>query len=141
MLFSCKKPKKYGAKRHKNTVYVTLIRINKIKKENSKLKDIRIDIGVCSPLTIDLTEFDFTGITEVIFTIKNTASVNALPVVERRFFSPEVYSEIIRPEESVLLREWAVYDFSFITTDGKRYKATDNGKIILRKAVGVCINE
>ena len=105
------------------------------------MEDIRIDIGVCTALTIDLTEFDFTGIEKVIFTIKNYASVSVPPIVEREYTTAQIYNEIISPAESLQLKAGAVYDFDIVLTNGKRFKETDNGKIILRKGVGDCINE
>ena len=49
--------------------------------------------------------------------------------------------DICETEESKKLNQYAEYDFDMICTDGKRYKASDIGKIELVKCVGVCDGE
>lgn len=97
---------------------------------------IRVDIGVYTTLEIDLTEFDFSGIEKVIMSVKNKLASDIL--FTREFATAEVHTITITPEESKLLRDDAEYDFDIITTDGKRYKNGDNGRIVLRKGCGVC---
>lgn len=104
------------------------------------MKTIRIDIGVCTALDVDLSFVDFTGIKEVIFTVKNYPAPNAPEIIERRFTTPGVHEVVITPEESLALTITAEYDFSMITADGKRFKMTNNGKVTLRKAVGDSID-
>lgn len=104
------------------------------------MKNIRIDVGVCTALDIDLSTFDFTGVKELIFTVKNYPSPEAHEIIERVFTEPGVHTIVIAPEESLELKASAEYDFSMILMDGKRYKVTDNGKVVLRKAVGDCID-
>lgn len=99
------------------------------------MDDILIDVGVYTPLEVDLTQFDFTGIEKVILTLKNTLGEFS---IEREFSTPEVHSFTITPHESRFLRADAEYDFNIITTDGKRYKNGDNGNIILRRGCGSC---
>lgn len=93
-----------------------------------------VDIGVYTSLEVDLSEFDFTGVSKVILTVKNFLS--PLIALEREFSTPEIHVITITPEESKLLRPDAEYDFDIITTEGKRFKNGDNGKIILRKGCG-----
>lgn len=105
------------------------------------MKDIRIDIGVCTALDIDLSTVDFTAIKAVIFTVKNYPAPNAPEVIERVFTEPGIHEVVITPEESLALKTTAEYDFCTVLEDGKRFKLTDNGKVVLRKAVGDCIDD
>lgn len=104
------------------------------------MQNIRVDIGVCTALDVDLSTVDFTGIKEVVFTIKNYPTPEAPEIVERRFTEPGVHEVVITPEESLALTITAEYDFTMILTDGKKFKMTDNGKVTLRKAVGDSID-
>ena len=104
------------------------------------MKDIRIDVGVSTVLNINLADVDFTGIEKIIFTVKNLPSFKSAPIIERELTEPRVHEIIINPEESIKLADTAVYDFNKILTDGTRHKMTDNGKIILRRGVGDCID-
>lgn len=99
---------------------------------------IRIDIGVYTALEIDLTNVDFTGISEIVFSVKNSADVSEPVLFERTYTEPRLYHETITPEESLLLKNGAVYDFNEVLENGTRYKMSDNGKIILRRGVGQC---
>lgn len=99
---------------------------------------IRVDVGVHTAIRVDLTEFDFTGITKLIMTVKNSLNSGAPVLFEREFNEPKVYNEIITPQESLLLKTTAVYDFDKVMSDGKRYKMGDNGKIELRFGCGQC---
>ena len=100
------------------------------------MDDIRVDVGVHTALEVDLTHFDFTGITKLIMTVKNFRCPGIL--FEREFSTATTHTVTITPEESKLLRDDAEYDFDILTIDGKRYKNGDNGKIVLRKGCGVC---
>ena len=104
------------------------------------MKEIRIDVGVCTAVTINLENVDFTGVDKVILTVKNFADHKAPAIIEREFTEAKSETIIITPEESIQLRENAVYDFNKVLTDGTRLKITKNGKIILRKGVGDCID-
>lgn len=104
------------------------------------MKEIRIDVGVCTMLTLNLADIDFTGIKEIVFTVKNKPSVEAPIIIERTFPAAGVYDIKITPEESVKLTQGAEYDFSKVLTDGTQLKMTDNGKVILRKSVGGCLD-
>ena len=103
------------------------------------MKDIKIDVGVCTELNIDLSNVDFSGIDKVIFTIKNHASVKSKVIVEREFTEAKEHRIIIEPEESIELKDGALYDFNKVLVTGIRKKMTDNGNIILRNGVGACV--
>lgn len=103
------------------------------------MQDIRIDVGVCTILSINLSGVDFAGIKEVIFTVKNFADINSPVIIERRFTEPKVHEIIITPEESVKLYPNAQYDFDAVLADDRRVKLTENGGVILRRGVGDCI--
>jgi hypothetical protein len=105
------------------------------------MKDIRIDVGVCTSLSINLADVDWTGIKKVIFTVKNSASYKAAAIIEREFTEAKVHEVIIKPEESIQLIDSAVYDFNSVLTNGTRQKMTDNGKVVLRKGVGDCVDD
>ena len=104
------------------------------------MKEIRIDVGVHTALTVKLLEVDFAGMEKVIFTVKNYADPDSPTIVERVFTEPGLHSIVITPEESIRLTDHAVYDFNQVMTDGTRLKMTDTGKIVLRRSVGDCID-
>jgi hypothetical protein len=104
------------------------------------MKEIRIDIGVCTALDVDLSDMDFTGIKGVIFTVKNYPDPQAPEIIEREFTEPGAYTIVITPEESLALKTTAEYDFCTVLTNGDKFKLTENGKVILRKAVGDCLD-
>ena len=97
---------------------------------------LRIDVGVHTLLHINLSNVDFTGIKEIVFTVKNFSSVNSPPIIERAFREPGFYEVMISPHESLRLFPGAEYDFNQVLTDGTRLKISDTGKIILRQSVG-----
>ena len=103
------------------------------------MDNMRIDVGVYTSITIDLSEFDLTYIEKVILTIKNYPDVKSEPVIEREFSESKAHVITITTEESLKLTENARYDFDKITLSGERYKITENGKVVLRKGVGDCI--
>lgn len=105
------------------------------------MKDIRIDVGVYTVLNINLENADLTGIKEIVFTVKNFPSVKSEVIIERVFTEAKVHEIIIKPEESMRLTDSAVYDFNKVLVDGTRQKMTENGKVILRKGVGDCIDD
>ena len=105
------------------------------------MKEIRIDVGVCTALNINLENVDFTGIDKIILTVKNFADHKSPAIIEREFTEPKVHEVIIAPEESIKLTDRAMYDFNKVLVDGTRQKMTDNGKVILRRGVGDCIDE
>lgn len=100
------------------------------------MEQIRIDIGVYTALSIDLSEFDFTGIDKVVLTFKNMLSNNI--VCTREFTTAENHTIFITPEESKLLDQTAMYDFDILTTEGKCFKNGSNGLVVLRRGCGEC---
>lgn len=105
------------------------------------MKDIRIDVGVCTSLDIDLSSVDFTGIEGVVFTVKNYPNPSSPEIIERLFTEKGIHKMVITPEESLALKTTAEYDFCVQLADGRRFKLTDNGKVVLRTAVGDCIDD
>lgn len=104
------------------------------------MKDIQIDVGVCTALTVNLENFDFTGIEKIIFTVKNVADPKFPAIIEREFTEAKTETIIVTAEESIKLAGTAVYDFNEVLADGTRLKLTDNGRVILRKGVGDCVD-
>lgn len=104
------------------------------------MNEIRIDIGVCTVLNINLTNVDFADIEKIIFTVKNFPAVDSPVIIEREFTEPKMYKVIIQPEESLKLAHTAEFDFNKVLKDGTRLKMNDNGKVLLRKGVGDCID-
>ena len=104
------------------------------------MQDIRIDVGVCTVFNITLLEEHFVGVKEIIFTVKNYPSVGSEVIIERVFTEAGKHEIIVKPEESVKLCSNAEYDFNAVLDNGTRLKMTDNGKVILRKSVGDCID-
>ena len=103
------------------------------------MNDIRIDLGVYTSLSVDLSNYDFNGIEKVILTVKNKPDVNLPAIIEREFTESKLYNVVFTPEESLQVKMGAVYDFTKVLVDGTRHKEGDNGKVILRAAVGDCI--
>lgn len=102
---------------------------------------ITVDVGVCTALQVDLSEFDFTDVEEVIFTIKNNPAPMETVIVERTFKSPDVHDVVIRPEESVKLTDGAMYDFDKVYVNGNRFKVSETGRVILRRCVGCSMDD
>lgn len=100
------------------------------------MQDIRIDVGVDTLFEADLSAVSIGDGEKVIFTIKNEPSIKTEPVVEREFAESKVYQIKISAEESLCIRNKAVYDFQQVLADGTRIKITNNGEIQLRYGVG-----
>ena len=103
------------------------------------MEKIIIDFGVYTALTVDLTEFDFTGVKEVVMTASNwLVDCKSSVIFERKYTEPIIHNEIITPDESKKITNNAYYDFDKIMTDGKRYKLSEKGKIEVRRGCGEC---
>lgn len=102
------------------------------------METITIDVGVYTVLEIDLTEYNFTGIKELILTVKNSNLPGSPVLFERKFDAPAKYQVSVTPEESKLLNYGAIYDFDVVLNDGARLKEGDNGRIVLRRGCGEC---
>lgn len=98
------------------------------------METIEINVGVYTPLKIDFTDYDFTGVDKVILTIKNY--VGGEEIITREFDAKKEYNILITPEESKQLTGSPVYDFTKITMDGKTYKETEISNVILKNVVG-----
>lgn len=99
---------------------------------------MRIDVGVHTAFRVNLSEFDFNGRDKVVLTIKNYPD-GAVPVlIQREYTESKIYDDVITPEESLKLREGAVYDLDEVLTDGKWFKLCDNKIINLRRGCGRC---
>lgn len=103
------------------------------------MEDIKIDVGVYTAFTIKLSKVDFTDIKEIILTIKNSLNTGSPAIIERVYTAPQDYTVVVTPEESLRLTAGAMYDFNKVDNDGKRFKISDNGKIVLRRGVGDCV--
>jgi hypothetical protein len=99
------------------------------------MEDIRIDVGVYTLLKVKLSNAKFTEGMSIVLTIKNSLDPNAPAIIEKTYTKAEDCDLEITPEESLQLTSGAMYDFNKVI-DGKRYKISDNGRIILRKGVG-----
>lgn len=106
------------------------------------METLIIDYGVYTMLEFDFTEFDFNGITKVIWTVKKRPNPNDKVLFSRSFTEPKVYLIKITPEESKLLDDkYNCYDYIVINKDNECNKNGDNGEIVLRRGVGQCPNK
>ena len=100
------------------------------------METIYIDYGLHTPITIDLSEFDFEGVEKVVLTAKKYVGNSFITVLVKEFVSPQTYIEIITPEESKLFSGDVRYDFIAFMSLGQVFRVSDVGKMILRKGVG-----
>lgn len=96
---------------------------------------LQIQTGVYTPITVDLSEFDFNGIASVLLTLKNGVNSADPAVVQRSFTEKKTYYEVITPAESLRLKNGAVYDAAVIRADGKMYKLCENRAVELERGV------
>ena len=109
-----------------------------------QMSPITVDIGVYTVISFDVSGVDWTGIDRLVLTVKNTALPGAPEIIEREFpaadYSGRVTLQVtVTPEESLKLREGAVYDFCKRSEAGLLFKVTENGAVILKNGVGDCI--
>lgn len=104
------------------------------------MKEMKIHVGVCTIVNINLSKVDFTGIKELVLTVKNSPSVSSPVIIERRYTEAKKYTEMITAEESVKLTKSAVYDFNKIMDDGTRLRYSPLGKVVLEEGAGDCID-
>ena len=100
------------------------------------MNTITIDMGVYTAIEVDLSDFDFTGVSKVVMSFKNNPGSDSPVLFTREFTEPKEHRVVINPEESLTLTRDAKYDFSKVLTDGKMYKNGGNGRIELRKGCG-----
>nr|DAI86505.1 MAG TPA: hypothetical protein [Caudoviricetes sp.] len=102
------------------------------------MEKICIDCGVTTPLCVDLSDFDFIGIAKVTLTLKNSTNPEDAVIAKRDFTSAAVHCVQITPQESLRLKDGAVYDITFTTSGSAPVvcKNGENGVIELRRGVG-----
>lgn len=100
---------------------------------------MKIYKGVYTQFVVHLEELDMTGVSKVVLTIKNKLGGN--PVIVREYTSAEAVTETITPEEADKLEMGAKYDFDIISSDGKRYKITENEPVEVERGVGSCADD
>lgn len=103
-----------------------------------------VDIGVYTDVAFNISDLDWSGVSSLILTVKNAALPGAPEIIEREFPAAEysgreIVQVIVTPDESLKLREGAVFDFCKKTEGGLLFKCTDNGAVILNNGVGDCI--
>ena len=100
------------------------------------METIYIDYGLHTAVTIDLSEFDFAGVDKVVLTAKKYIGNSRVTILVREYASADTYVEIITPEESKSFDGNVYYDFIAFMSLGQVYRASDVGKMVLRKGVG-----
>lgn len=102
------------------------------------MDSIIIDVGVHTSFEIDLTEIPMDDAKQLRLTIKNGTNKDSTIVVERVFNTNDVHIVTISPVESYKIFEGAKYDIVVDMIDGKCYKATENGNVVVNRGVGQC---
>lgn len=100
------------------------------------METIYIDYGLHTAVTIDLSEFDFTGVDKVVLTAKKYVGNSLVTILVREYTSADTYVEVITPQESKLFGGDVYYDFIAFMGSGQVYRASDVGRMELRKGVG-----
>ena len=100
------------------------------------METIYIDYLLHTPITINLLDFDFEGVDKLVLTAKRYINGNATTILVKEYTSPDIYGEVVTPEESKLFGDAVFYDFIAFMTTGEVYRVSDVGKMVLRKGVG-----
>ena len=100
------------------------------------METIYIDYCLYTPITVDLSEFDFNGVDKLVLTAKKYKGNSLITILVREYTEANTYTEVITPEESKLFSGNVYYDFIAFMTSGEVYRASDVGKMELRKGVG-----
>ena len=100
------------------------------------METIYIDYGLYTPITVDLSEFDFDGVKKLVLTAKKYFGNSSITILVREYTKSDIYIETITPEESKLFGGDVFYDFIAFMDSDKVYKASEIGKMILKKGVG-----
>ena len=100
------------------------------------METIYIDYGLHTRFNVDLSEVDFEGIDKLVLTVKSYTGVIESTIFVREYTSADNYVEVVTPDESKLFDCKVYYDFIAFMTSGEVYKASDVGKMVLRKGVG-----
>ena len=97
---------------------------------------IYIDYGLHTAINVDLTEFNFDGVDKVVLTAKKYIGNTLSTILVREYTGAGAYIEIITPDESKMFGGTVYYDFIAFMTSGEVYRASEVGKMVLRKGVG-----
>ena len=97
---------------------------------------IYIDYGLHTAINVDLTEFNFDGVDKVVLTAKKYIGNTLSTILVREYTEAGAYIEIITPDESKMFSGTVYYDFIAFMTSGEVYRASEVGKMVLRKGVG-----
>ena len=100
------------------------------------METIYIDYGLHTPITVNLSEFDFSDVDKLVLTAKKYTGNSLTTIMVREYRETNTYVEVITPEESKLFGGTVYYDFIAFMKSGEVYRASDVGKMILRKGVG-----
>ena len=102
------------------------------------METIYIDYGLYTRFTVDLSEVDFNGVEKLILTAKRyvNGGKELYTVFVREYITADTYVEVVTPKESELFDGTILYDFIAVMSNGEVYKASEVGKMILRKGVG-----
>ena len=100
------------------------------------METIYVDYGLYTQFTVDLSEVSFDEIDKIVLTAKKYIGAISMIVLTKEYTSANVYVEVITPEESELFDGLVQYDFIAFMTSGEVYRASDVGKMVLRKGVG-----
>lgn len=101
------------------------------------METIYIDYGLYTPINIDLSEFNFDDVDKLVLTAKKYISNTLITILVREYTISDNYVEVITPEESKLFDGTVYYDFIAFMKSGEVYRASDVGKMVLRKGVGM----
>ena len=100
------------------------------------METIYIDYGLHTPITVDLSEFNFDDVDKLVLTAKKYIGNTLTTIMVREYRETNTYVEVITPEESKLFGGNVFYDFIAFMKSGEVYRASDVGEMILRKGVG-----
>ena len=100
------------------------------------METIYIDYLLHTPITIDLSEFNFEGVQKLVLTAKKYVGNVLTTVLVKEYTSAGIYVDVISPEESKLFSGNVYYDFIAFMQSGEVYRASDVGEMRLRKGVG-----
>ena len=100
------------------------------------METIYIDYGLYTQFTVDLSEVNFDGVDKIVLTAKKYVGTTQITILQKEYTSSSEYVEVVTPEESKSFDGVVHYDFIAFMTSGEVYRASDVGKMVLRKGVG-----
>ena len=98
------------------------------------MQELTVDVGVYTPISVDLSGFDANGVERVLLTMKNDLAPQTPVAVQRALTGTDVV--LITPEESLRLKDGARFDLTAQRTDGRLYRLGATGAVRLRRGVG-----